>query len=94
MPPLSVIVPGQEIAMPWRVPPKNDGICLVHLYGVSNAQAHGTAMCWIGLVGAPDVVEFHLLFRDRQLDAVELQRSRSACRSACLRREAPLSPLM
>ena len=42
-PPLSVMWPGQEIAMPWRVPPKNDGTCLVHLYGVSNAQAQGTA---------------------------------------------------
>jgi hypothetical protein len=43
MPPLSVIRAGQETAMPWRVPPKNDGTCFVHLYGVSNAQAHGTA---------------------------------------------------
>ena len=25
-----------------RVPPKYDGICFVHLNGVSNAQAHGT----------------------------------------------------
>ena len=32
--------------MPLRVPPKNDGTCFVHLNGVSNAQAHGTAM-WL-----------------------------------------------
>ncbi len=31
VPPLSVIFAGHEIAMPCRVPPKNDGICLVHL---------------------------------------------------------------
>ena len=31
MPPLSVIRFGQEIAIPWRVPPKNDGICFIHL---------------------------------------------------------------
>ena len=36
-------IAGQEIAMPWRVPPKKDGTCLVHLYGVSKAQAQGTA---------------------------------------------------
>src|SRR5512144_2413238 len=45
MPPLSLITAGHEIAMPWRVPPKCDETCLVHLNGVSNAQAQGTAMC-------------------------------------------------
>src|SRR5215510_2330849 len=30
MPPLSVMTFGQEIAMPWRMPPKWDAICLVH----------------------------------------------------------------
>ena len=38
MPPLSLMWPGQEIAMPWRVPPKCEATCLVHLKGVSNAQ--------------------------------------------------------
>src|SRR3974390_3154304 len=45
MPPLSLIAFGQEIATPWRTPPKCDAICLVHENGVSNAQVHGTAMC-------------------------------------------------
>jgi hypothetical protein len=44
-PPLSAMRAGQENDMPWRVPPKKDGICLVHLYGVSNAQAQPIAMC-------------------------------------------------
>ena len=39
-PPLSLIRAGQEITMPFFVPPKNDAICLVHLYGVLNVQAH------------------------------------------------------
>ena len=58
--------------MPWRVPPKKDGICFVHLNGVSNAQAQADRHVRVGLVGAPGVVELHLL-GDRQLDAVELQ---------------------
>ena len=45
MPPLSLITFGQEMAMPWRTPPKCDAICLVQENGVSNAQVHGTAMC-------------------------------------------------
>ena len=45
-PPLSVITLGHEIAMPCRVPPKNDATCLVHLNGVSKAQVHATAM-WL-----------------------------------------------
>ena len=45
MPPTSLMWPGQEIAMPWRVPPKCDATCLVHLNGVSNAHDHCTAMC-------------------------------------------------
>src|SRR5215510_9570415 len=45
MPPLSLITFGQEIAMPWRVPPKCDATCLVQENDVSNAQVHGTAMC-------------------------------------------------
>ncbi len=45
-PPLSLITFGHEIAMPWRTPPKCDAICLVHVNGVSNAHAHGTAM-WL-----------------------------------------------
>jgi hypothetical protein len=36
---------GHEIAMPWRVPPKCEAICLVHWNGVSKAQAQPTAMC-------------------------------------------------
>jgi hypothetical protein len=39
MPPLSLIFAGHEIAVPCFVPPKNDAICLVHLKGVSKAQA-------------------------------------------------------
>ena len=45
MPPLSLMTFGHEIAMPWRVPPKCDAICLVQENGVSNAHVHGTAMC-------------------------------------------------
>ena len=37
---------GQEIAMPCRVPPKCEAICLVQVNGVSKAQVHGTAM-WL-----------------------------------------------
>ena len=44
MPPLSLIIFGQEIATPWRVPPKCEAICLVQEKGVSKAQVHGTAM--------------------------------------------------
>ena len=73
---------GQEIAMPWRVPPKNEGTCLVHLYGVSNAQAQGTAIVVVGILRAPDVVELHLL-GGRQFDTVELQHlARRAVRRA------------
>src|SRR5262245_61167325 len=39
MPPLSLILAGQDIAVPCLVPPKKDGICFVHLKGVSKAQA-------------------------------------------------------
>jgi hypothetical protein len=42
---LSLMTFGQEIAIPWRTPPKCDAICLVHENGVSNAQLHGTAIC-------------------------------------------------
>jgi hypothetical protein len=42
---------GQEIAMPCFVPPKYDGICLVHLYGVSNAQAQPTDTSGVGQGG-------------------------------------------
>jgi len=35
---------GQEMATPWRVPPKCEAICLVQEKGVSKAQVHGTAM--------------------------------------------------
>ena len=31
--------------MPWRVPPKCEPICLVHLNGVSKAHDQATAMC-------------------------------------------------
>ena len=71
MPPLSVMRPGHAMAMPWRTPPKCEAICLVQENGVSNAQAHGTAMCGIGLVGAPGVVEILQLVLDRHLDSVE-----------------------
>ena len=33
------------MAKPWRVPPKCEVICLVHLNGVSKAHAKPTAMC-------------------------------------------------
>src|SRR5512136_134422 len=39
MPPLSLMTAGQDMAMPWRVPPKWETICLVQENGVSNAQA-------------------------------------------------------
>src|SRR5262245_5340248 len=45
MPPTSLMWLGHEIAMPCRVPPKCEATCLTHLKGVSNAHAHGTAMC-------------------------------------------------
>src|SRR5262245_38728567 len=45
-PPFSLITLGHEIAMPCLMPPKCEAICLVHENGVSNAQAHGTAM-WL-----------------------------------------------
>ncbi len=45
MPPVSLMRAGQEIAMPWRVPPKCEATCLVHLNGVSKAQDQATAMC-------------------------------------------------
>jgi len=41
----SLMWPGHEIAIPCRVPPKCEAICFTHLNGVSNAHAHGTAMC-------------------------------------------------
>ena len=44
-PPASLMRAGHEIAMPWRVPPKCEAICLVHLNGVSKAHDHATAMC-------------------------------------------------
>jgi hypothetical protein len=78
MPPLSLTLHGQETATPWRMPPKKDGICLVHLWDVSNAQAHGTVRY---VVGAPHVVPGHLFFRG-QVHAVEHQslvRSAKAC---------------
>src|SRR5271166_5507036 len=42
---ISMMCPGHEMARPWRVPPKCDAICLVHLNGVSKAHDHATAMC-------------------------------------------------
>ena len=44
MPPASLIRFGQAIAMPWRVPPKCEATCFIHLNGVSNAQDQATAM--------------------------------------------------
>ena len=43
MPPTSLMWPGQDMTMPWAVPPKCDGTCLTHLNGVSIAQAHSAA---------------------------------------------------
>ena len=43
MPPASLMRAGQEIAMPWRVPPKCEATCLVHLNGVPKAHAQPTA---------------------------------------------------
>src|ERR1700751_1360285 len=45
MPPASLMRFGQQIAIPWRVAPKCDATCLVHLNGVSNAHDQATAMC-------------------------------------------------
>ena len=70
MPPASLMRSGHAIAMPWRVPPKCEATCLVHLNGVSNAHDHATDMCGVGLGGAPHVVELQLL-RDRHVDALD-----------------------
>ena len=43
--PASLMWPGHEIAMPWRVPPKCEATCLVHLNGVSKAHDQATDMC-------------------------------------------------
>ena len=43
--------------MPWRVPPKCEATCLVHLNGVSNAQDQRHRHVRVGLVGPPGVVE-------------------------------------
>ena len=40
----SLIRFGQAMTMPCRVPPKWEAICLVHLNGVSKAQAQPTAI--------------------------------------------------
>ena len=45
MPPGSLMWPGQDMAMPWDVPPKCDGTCLTHLNGVHIAHAQGAAKC-------------------------------------------------
>ncbi len=45
IPPGSLMCPGQDMTMPWRVPPKNEATCLVHLNGVSKAHDHATDMC-------------------------------------------------
>src|SRR5450631_4202772 len=45
MPPTSLMWPGQDMAMPWDVPPKCDGTCFTHLNGVSIAHAHSAAKC-------------------------------------------------
>src|SRR6185312_1039718 len=45
IPPLSLMWPGQEIAMPCLVPPKCDGTCFTHLNGVLIAHAQGAAKC-------------------------------------------------
>ena len=65
MPPTSLMWPGQDMTMPWRVPPKKEATCLVHLKGVSNAHDHATDICGVVSVGAQDVVEFQLVF-DRE----------------------------
>jgi hypothetical protein len=36
---------GQDMAMPWAVPPKCDGTCFTHLNGVSIAHAQPAAKC-------------------------------------------------
>ena len=46
VPPRSLIRAGQEMAMPWRTPPKCEATCLVQLKGVLKAQLQGTAM-WL-----------------------------------------------
>src|SRR5438132_7412434 len=49
MPPKSLMWPGQEMAMPCLVPPKNEATCLVHLNGVSKAHDHATDICGVDL---------------------------------------------
>ena len=53
--------------MPYRTPPRWDAICLVQLYGVSNAQVHVV----VSAVSAPHIVEILQLFLDRHLNAIE-----------------------
>ena len=48
----SLIRFGQAMTMPCRVPPKWEAICLVHLNGVSKAQAQPTAICGV-VTGEP-----------------------------------------
>src|SRR5262245_51394487 len=36
---------GQQMTVPWRVPPKKAAICFIHLNGVEKAQAQAQAMC-------------------------------------------------
>src|SRR5882724_1744217 len=49
IPPVSLMRLGQAMAIPWRVPPKCDATCLVHLNGVSKAHDHATDMCGVVL---------------------------------------------
>ena len=58
---------GQEIAMPWRTPPKCEAICLVQENGVSNAHAHGNRHVIVSVVRAPDIVEVFELLLDPRL---------------------------
>ena len=65
MPPASLMRAGQDMAMPLRVPPKCEATSLVHWYGVSQAQAQPHREVRVGLVGAPGVVELHVLLDRR-----------------------------
>ena len=70
MPPTSLMWPGHDIATPWAVPPKCDATCLVHLNGVSIAQAQGAAIVRERPVRPPEFVPEELVL-DRHVNAVE-----------------------
>ena len=82
MPPLSVMWPGQEIAMPLPRAAEEGRNLLGPFVGRVEGPGPRHGHVVVGVLGAPGVVEFHLV-GDRQFDAVELQHlARRAVRRA------------